>query len=368
MNWSTESPNIEPSIMSHPEWISVMNNAGFTPVELLCRNGRFDEATINLFAHVGGLAVFSVVDATGNTPLHSAMRPEVDVEALTALIRVCPEAIHKKNMYDDTPLHFACLRRLKADAVRVVALASCAGFETALSHGNERSSPLLHPNTAGQTPIGIAMEEYEKAAYCIHGIHGSNPSPQSQVLETLVKILHYGPLDECGALSTEAASQRKSLVVACLELHRIDVRLDPSFIRLAIYRYPEQLSIPDKNGNYPLHTEASLPIEKMLLLDKTHGICCTGRCHERLGVLRLLFGIYPDAAKKVNDEGEFPLSLMVQNGRPWDSTFALVLETYPEALHGVRHIDDKLLPDILWRMSTLVGHSTVFRFLKSTPR
>ena len=45
----------------------------------------------------------------GNTPLHSAIREEMDVEALRAIIRAYPDALHMKTTYEDTPLHLVSL-------------------------------------------------------------------------------------------------------------------------------------------------------------------------------------------------------------------------------------------------------------------
>ena len=59
---------------TNPEYILVRNNAGYTPLQILCKNGRIDERIISTFAQMGGPDIFTVKDATGNTPLHSAMR------------------------------------------------------------------------------------------------------------------------------------------------------------------------------------------------------------------------------------------------------------------------------------------------------
>lgn len=257
----------------------------------------------------------------------------------------------------------ACLRRVSPDVVREVALASCVGLESALATCNGRISPLLIQNTAGQTPIGISMEEYQKqckGSYC--SLQSNLYSTQIRSFTTvsiLAKILHYGPSNN--------ENKGQSLVGACVALHRKGARIDPAYIHRALNLFPEEARITDDDGNTPLHIESSIPIEKMSLLDGNAAGCCDGGTHRRVGVLRKLLEIYPEAAKNRNNNGDFPLNLMIQNGRPWDSSFALVVRTYPQALHWVHRIDVKLLPLILARVSSNCGSDTLFTLIRGRP-
>ena len=283
-----------------------------------------------------------------STPLHSAIRSETDLRALQALIRACPRVLHAKTIYDDTPLHLACLRKVSAEVVHEVALASCQGLEVSLAKGMAITiSPILLENTAGQTPISIAMEEYLKAfggtpRHCAVKSDLTINKRAFDVLATLTKMLHYGP-------ATVEEAEGQNLVLACVCLHRKNVRLDPTFVRRAILASPEQVSECDEHGNYPLHLEAGIPIEKMSLLDGARQGCCGGACAQRTGVLRLLLDIYPQAARQRNDHGDFPLSLMIQNGRRWDSTFSMVLHAHPQAFHWVEGVRQTYVPLILSR-------------------
>jgi len=194
----------------------------------------------------------------------------------------------------------------------------------------------------------------------------------------LVKILHYGPTgapqaeEALGAGNGygqhQQATPTRGLLGACLALHRrSNVRLDPAFIRKVLHLRPEEARIPDANGNLPLHTEASVPIEKMFLLDGQNKRCFCGRCHSREGLLADLLEVYPEATSKPNDEGHFPLSLMIQNGRQWDSTFALALKSYPQALYSIPSFDEKLMPHVLYKLSTHSGDETVYTYLRNIP-
>ncbi|GAX11302.1 hypothetical protein FisN_15Lh231 [Fistulifera solaris] len=356
-------PHIESLAASNPSWISVRNNAGYSPLQILCKNGRIDDRIVTLFSRLCGPQIFSDVDLMGNTPLHSAIREEMDVEALRAIIRAYPDALHMKTTYDDTPLHLAVLRKVNPEVVREVALASSAGLESALATCNGRISPILIQNTAGQTPIGIAMEEYQKlckGSTCT--LHNNVHVYQMRCFTTLsilAKILHYGPSGN--------ENNGQSLVGACIALHRKGARIDPAYIHRALHMFPEEARVADVEGNTPLHIEASIPIEKMSLLDGNVVNCCDGSYHQRIGVLRKLLEIYPEAAKIRNNDGDFPLTLMIQNGRPWDSSFALVVRTYPQALHWVSTIDAKLLPHILARVSSHCGSDTLFALLRGRP-
>lgn len=85
----------------------------------------------------------------------------------------------------------------------------------------------------------------------------------------------------------------------------------------------------------------------MFLLNGPRQSKCGESCHDRMGILRVLIEMFPEAAKIRSASGCFPLSLMVQNGRPWDDTFALVLRSHPEAFHWISGITSKMAPHIV---------------------
>ena len=349
---------IETLAKANPEWIVIPNNAGYTPLQILCRGGRLDERVVTAFSRIRGPEVFKVVDQTGHTLLHSASRDGTDVAAIQSLIRAYPDALYLKTAYGDTPLHLACLRRAHVDVVRLIA-ESCS---------NRRISPVLEPNSAGQSPIVIAMEAFQSAcrgrAGCCVAL---NPLRVEQVhvfevLAVLVKLLFYGSTHQ------EDSCEPTNLVRACVSLHRQDVRLDPAFIRRAIQLHPEEVRMKDDEGNYPLHIEASIPVEKMSLLDSTIKGCCDGNCHTRIGILEILLEAYPQALQEQNSYAQFPLGLMVQNGRTWSHAFALAIRNFPPALHWYHQgIDDRLMPQILAKVSKECGSDSLFQLILSRP-
>ena len=346
---------IEALTLSHPEWISVRNNAGHSPLQILCKSGRIDDSLIRLFSRIGGPGLFQTVDNLGNTPLHSAMREETNVEALLALIQAFPGALHIKTTYNDMPIHLACFRRLHPDVIHEIALATCKGVDISSQTHGSSVSPLLTENTARQTPIAIAMEEFEKSLGgrpCYRTKLNGSQERAFKVLVVLAKMVHYGPKMNSGY---------QSVLEACVSLHRRNIRLCPSFIRRAISLAPEEARRPDRNGNYPFHIEASIPVEKMTLLSGQPCRCCSENCHERNGVLGALLDIFPEATKHRSASGDFPLGLMVQNGRQWDRTFSLVLSLHPQAVHWIRGIAPSLYPHILaryvnWRLNFIEDH------------
>jgi Ankyrin repeat len=298
------------------------------------------------------------------------MREEITVEAVRALIHAFPAALHMRTLYEDTPLHLACLRNANPDVVREVAQASFAGLEPFLSScGTHYLSPLIGRNRAGQTPIGIAMEEYQKlinvnaTQCCVTAAQTLEQCRAFEVLASLVKMLHYGH-------GEDDSGGNESLVAACLSSHRNGARLDPAFIRRAVYLFPGEAKIRDKDLNYPLHVEASIPVEKLVLLDAatpTSTGCCDGACHKRKGVLQMLMEIYPDAVKQRNKAGEFPLTLMVQNGRSWDNTFAHVVQAYPEAVHWVENVSPKVVSHLLAQVANGCGVDTMYSLIRARP-
>jgi hypothetical protein len=339
------------------------NNAGLSPIQVLSKSGRINDRIVTLFARLCGSEVFSSVDAYGNTALHSAMG-KTDAVALRGLMKAFPNALQMKTRYNDTPLSLACLRNVPADVVREIAQATWHGAE----YGSLRSSPLLLCNRAGQTPMSIALEEYRKASAHVStecyrtGVTttpGDNTLPAFDVLAALVKLLHYGPGPE--------SDGSQSLLTAALSLHRYDVRVPPSFIRWALALNPREAGMPDEDGNYPLHIEAGIPVEKMTLLDSPDPCrFCGDYCCQRLDILSTLMDIYPQAAKASNQQGAFPLGLMIRNGRRWDRTFALVLRSCPEAIHQEVLVATGV-PLLLSKVEHCCGLDTLYGVIRSRP-
>ena len=345
--------HIETLATTNPEWISAKNKAGHSPLQIISKTGRIDERVVTTFSRIGGPEMFSAIDSTGNTPLHSAMREDMDVPTLKCLIRAFPDALHLRTIYGDSPLHLACFRRAGPEVVR----------EVALSSSNGSLSPVLELNSAGQTPIGIAMEEFQSVCRCggfcsVVSEYRREQTRAFEVLATLVKIMFYGP-------SYQDPTQL-NLVRACVSLHRLNVRLDPAFIRRAIHLFPDEVRHCDEECNYPLHIEASIPIEKMSLLDAS-APCSGGKAHKRSGILRMLLDIYPAAAESQNSAGQFPLGLMIQNGRVWGETVALALRAFPQALHWYKGLDERVLADILEKAGKECGPDTLFSLMSSSP-
>lgn len=346
---------IETLAKSNPEWIMSRNNAGFTPLQVLCKAGRLDERVVTTFARIRGPEVFSVVDETGHTPLHSASRHGTDIAAIQSLIRAYPEALHLKTVYGDTPLHLSIVRKANHQVVRLIAESE--------SSMEKRGAPLLEQNGSGQTPIGLAIESFQSTCQGSSGCCvRSDPSHVDQarafdVLAMLVRLIFYG-----------ITSEETNLVRACVSLHRRDVRLDPAFIRRAISLHPEELRAADEAGNLPLHIEAGIPVEKMTLLDSSITGCCGGKCHKRSGLLEVLLEAYPEALTVRNVNDEFPLGLMIRNGRTWSHAFALALRTFPPALHWYHGgVNENLLPLIIVNVSKHCGKDTLFQLLNTRP-
>jgi hypothetical protein len=351
---STPFEQLEVIAKNNPEYILVRNNAGYTPLQILCKNGRIEERIISTFAQMGGPGIFSVTDSNGNTPLHSAMRPDINISSLKCLIRASPDAIRSKTMNGDSPLHLACLRKCSEEVIREVAMAA----------SNGDSSPALESNLAAQTPIGIAMAEFRGLCQdggtncCLSSSYRPNQSRVFQVLATLVKIVFYGPV-RCQHQGLNGLSLLRASVI----LHRQNIRLDPAFIRHAIHLYPEEVKLMDEDGNYPLHIEASIPVEKMSLLD---GVC-KGSSHKRMTILRILLDAYPHACAARNKENQFPLGLMIQNGRLWGHSIAVALRAFPPALHWYKGLDDRFSSILLEKASKECGADTLFQLLLSRP-
>jgi len=108
-------------------------------------------------------------------------------------------------------------------------------------------------------------------------------------------------------------------------------------------------SSSDEHGNYPLHYEASIPVEKMPLLDGSN-VCCYGvNYNERMGVLRMLLDISPEVTRHRNMDGDFPL---LYHDAEWSTMghyfcFCSSVLQYPQALQWAKDIPSNLVPRIL---------------------
>lgn len=86
-----------------------------------------------------------------------------------------------------------------------------------------------------------------------------------------------------------------------------------------------------------------------------------------MGILRMILELFPDATKQRNTASQFPLGLMIQNGRLWGHTVALALQAFPPVLHWHKGLDDQLLAYILEKASKECGQDTIFALLNSRP-
>jgi len=342
--------------MANPEWITMQNNRGLSPFHILSRSGRIDERTMTALARIGGPNVFRAIDLTGNTAIHSAMREDTDLPTLRYLIQALPDSLKLRTVYGDSPLHLACYRRAHPDVVREIAVASSL----------HQHCPILEPNASGQTPLGIAMEEFCTVVGCRRGRWAccvtSEFSPeQSRVFDivaVLVKILYYGP--NCPDHNC------LNLVRACVAFDCHELALDPVFIQRAIHIRSDDVRMMDDKGTLPIHIEASIPVEKMLLLDGCGG-CCGGECQKRSGILRTLLKIYPASAAVPNMSGDFPLNLMIENGRMWGNEIAVALQAFPPALHLQKGLVNGVLANILEKVTKECDINTLFSILVSRP-
>ena len=345
--------------MANPTWITSRNQGGYSCLQLLCRSGRLDREVLALFIRIAGVEqVLATPDPLGNTCLHSAMRRETDISALQALILAFPAALQSKTTYGDTPLHLACLRRMDVDVVRQIIVAG--GLPTLL---------LAH-NRSGQTPISIVLEYYQqnlrKNCDDAPSFSEENDEISYQLLVLFARILYHGnvsPPDGDNALQ------------ACIALHRRNVRLHPAFLCQVIQRNPAEVHQCDENGYYPIHIEASIPIEKMSLLnghctshsaeeDQESSTTTTDRCrYDRAGILRRLLDLYPKACEADTPDG-FLLPMLLENGRSWDATTAMVAQLHPPAVARVRDMAPQHLLRLVGRDC---GNNTMFQVLRSRP-
>jgi hypothetical protein len=123
-----------------------------------------------------------------------------------------------------------------------------------------------------------------------------------------------------------------------------------SLLHRAVQRYPEQLRIPNQNGDLPLHLAAMLPPPVRHEDDDAGGTDTDDGGNDNDDVFIFLFIRYKEAALVLNHQSLSPLALAIQHGHGWESgTVRSVLDVCPTAV-GHLNLPPEVLPFLLGRL------------------
>ena len=95
--------------------------------------------------------------------------------------------------------------------------------------------------------------------------------------------------------------------------------LPREFVKLVLKLHLDMAGLKDRDGNFPLHiVSATVPQDKTVAEDQE--------------IIESLLMAYPKAIENKNDDGLYPLSLMIENGRCWHSGVKLLFRYDPDII------------------------------------
>eukprot|EP00934_Nitzschia_sp_Nitz4_P007482 Nitzschia sp. Nitz4//scaffold41_size133979//37367//38326//NITZ4_003335-RA/size133979-processed-gene-0.70-mRNA-1//-1//CDS//3329551434//7472//frame0 len=261
---------IELVIEANPGAMYVPDAEGWTPLHLVILYGG-SNATVMLLIERGGTLAVSLHSPSGGTPLHLACRHGSSPDILQALVAA-------NQTLASTP----------SDNGTKPAEVLCQQFSKRHKHAF-RPLPEQHGEVSRQKG---KLDDPEVRAF----------SERIQVLLRAVKERSGTPL------------QRQFLIHELLQ-HLSSLGDTTEFLDVAVHLYPEQLTMPDLEGNLPLHLAATT-------------------CGElRKDALAILVSACPAAARLWNRNGELPLHVALKGGqRVWGNSLQKLLEAHYAAL------------------------------------
>jgi hypothetical protein len=133
---------------------------------------------------------------------------------------------------------------------------------------------------------------------------------------------------------------------------------------LAIHLYSRhELSLPDEEGNLPLHlasANAEMPILPLLMkeLDPLR--------ETSHSATQLLVQAYPEAARVGNNVGQLPLHIAISTGKPFDTVISTLLRAAPETVEQIDPLT--CLPPVLQAAATRkCPLSVLYELLRAHP-
>lgn len=298
-----------------------------TPMHLVCLY-RAPLDLIELLIDANPDALFAQ-DAEGWTPLHLTILYGGDEETVLLLIRRGGKtAVSLQSPLAGSPLHLAC--RHTAPLAILEALVQ-ANLDTATM-----------PNESGTKPAELVWAQFLRqhknfqifSAVVDRDDNGNDVSIDHPAVKDLINRITI-------LLAAAKAEGKKNGGTRgpcdALKLHDLVSNLSDlgdisPFLDIAVRLYPEQVSITDANGNYPLHLVACNPQTTCNVNQQQHFKKPMPFFVER-DPIEVLVSSYPLAASFLDRNGDLPLHLAIKTGqRKWGKGLSLLVEAYPDAL------------------------------------
>jgi len=325
-----------------PESAEVQDNQGYSPLHRCCIAKKSVGFLKTLILHGDDDSVV-LKDLMRRTPLHLAVINNLGLEHLQTLIDAAPGATEMEDVLGYFPLHYACsypnveieeLRLILGMASKVSRVRTNNGLgcldllSNAYKEDLDGDEGLKHANlrwSAGNNgDFSHSVNQYwEKAVLIVHAaVRGwvlkFNELP-SNCIHDMIK------LDDCPTM----------------------------LVKLALLRNVECSSQEDELGNLLLHSAALKPISRK-------------RTGNYIAVISLLIEAFPEACKKRNHNGDYPLILAIRSGKRWKSGLKEIFNEFPEALDYL-DLDTRLLPFIFAKVGLGGNVSEVFNIVTAFP-
>ena len=327
-----------------PESAEVRDKIGCSPLHRCCHAKKSVEFLKVLILHSDDDSVL-LKDHVRRTALHLAVINNLGVEHLQILIDAAPGAVEMEDVLGYSPLHYAC----SYPNVKIEELKRLLGLGLKLSRvrTNNGSDCLDLLSTAYREHL--RGDERLKCANLkfFAGIRLEFSDPINQYWGKAMLIAH------AAARGRVLEEDLNKLPSTCI--HDM-IKLDdcPSeLIALALMKNPNWTSGRDGIRNLPLHSAAHKPISMR-------------RTENYVEVVRLLIDAFPEACKKQNQDGDYPLTLAIRSGKKWKGGLKEIFNEFPEALDSLG-LDARLLPFVFAKVGLGKNVSEIFRIVTAFP-
>lgn len=271
-------------------------------------------------------------------------------EVIRALLKAYPEGAGLVNCSGSFPMHTLCDFGCVVDSMQAV-LETEGGVESLTRNDRIfRRCPLLILNGRKGVHNEFNTLRRERAKFLSDAVAERDCTRIRELVASCeavefwqkASLLIMAEFRGSPLLPTENVD-RGHLVHACAGIHECP----PTLLEYALLLYPEQLLVPDENGQLPLHIVASrqdAPNAKDIL-----GVCL-------------------DASKVRNQDGRLPIELAVESGWSWTDGVGKLLAANPTSLEAL-NVDERLYPWIWFSLSRKPHGSTsaLFESLRARP-
>ncbi|GKZ00516.1 hypothetical protein MPSEU_001004000 [Mayamaea pseudoterrestris] len=354
------------------QWDMVVEECDMNPRDAKCVNETDGTTALHL----------AVMSRT-NPAMRDGLIPGYDpapLEVIEVLLMAAPEAaITRCTSKKYTPLHYACLVADKYydmnDAATMIELiitrmhinpeeapsassSSTGVIKTLLrqayslaearTYRNKMRSPieLLYRSNMGQFKEAVD-DAFANDAVGASGATVTSKFSEWWALKWTVLILKYA--DSAGSDGDKrpfCALQAAASMTAC----------PTPILALLCQMYPKQIEDRDPRDNLynlPLHHVCSWRCDKDIICGDPFVI------RRKLQAIDLLLGLYPEASRTTNNQGETPLQLAIESGTTWSGGLSILVKSCPKALKFPRKL--RSVADINHNVLSVSLHNQALR-------